>query len=70
MEASVTKTYEVEVLKTRFWTGTLPPRRLASMLSDRASGGWSFRHSITVYRRVLLVFKRESYYLIFEREGA
>jgi hypothetical protein len=60
-------TYEVEVLKTRFWSATLPPKRLTARLNNRSSGGWQFSFPITAERRILLFFKRPAYYLIFQR---
>jgi hypothetical protein len=60
-------TYDVDLLKTRFWSATLPPGRLAEALNRRAEGGWEFRFSITAERRILLIFKRPMYLLIFQK---
>lgn len=62
-------TYETDVIKTRFWSGTLSERRLAETLNKRTANGWRFTFSITAERRILLIFKRASYYLIFEHAG-
>lgn len=62
-------TYDVEVIKERFWSGTLDQKRLTSILNDRADNGWKYDHSLTASRRVLLVFKRDAYFLIFSKEG-
>lgn len=59
--------YEVEVLKTRFASSTLPPKRLTDVLNNRSAAGWAFAFSITAERRILLLFKRPAYYLIFSR---
>lgn len=59
--------YEVEVIKERFWSGTLDHKRLSGILNDRASNGWDYRHSITANRRVLLLFKRDAHFLIFAK---
>lgn len=57
--------YEVEVIKERFWSGTLDHKRLAEILNDRAGNGWQYQHAITASRRVLLLFKRDAHFLIF-----
>jgi hypothetical protein len=61
--------YETDTLKTRFWSNTLPPRRLQEVLSNRSGAGWVYVDTITAERRILLLFKRSAYHLIFERAG-
>lgn len=62
--------YEVEAFKERFWSGTINPNRLAEVLNSRAQAGWRYRHTITAGRRVLLMFKRDTHFLIFEQGAA
>lgn len=66
-EASGGLTYEVEVLKQRFWSGTLNYKKMADILNRRAADGWRLSRTVTSSSRSLLVFKRESVFLIFER---
>jgi Domain of unknown function (DUF4177) len=61
--------YEVDTLRTRFWSNTLPPRRLTNTLNERTSAGWTYIDTITAERRIFLIFGRHAYHLIFGREG-
>ena len=66
---SLSMVYETDTLKTRFWTNTLPPRRLTDTLNGRSSSGWSYVDTITAERRIFLIFRRHAYHLIFGRES-
>lgn len=59
--------YEVEVLKQRFWSGTLDQRKLQDILNRRADAGWELARTVTSSSRMFLLFKRESLFLIFRR---
>ena len=60
-------TYEVDTIKTRFWSNTLPPRRLTDALNGRSAAGWTYVDTLTAERRILLIFRRTAYHLIFQR---
>jgi hypothetical protein len=60
--------YEVDVITTGLFTGTLKARRLQETLNGRATQGWRFVRSITDERRSFLFFNRDAHFLIFERD--
>jgi len=59
--------YDVDVLTTGVFTGTLKPEKLVAALNARASQGWRLARSIHEEKRVFGIFKREAHFLIFER---
>lgn len=65
---SANRGYKVVVLTTGCFSGTLDPNRLQKALNDGAKGGWKFSKSIHEQKRILLLFSREAYFLIFERD--
>lgn len=62
------KEYTVNVLQTGFFTSTLSASKLEKALNWARGSEWKFVKSIHEEKRVLLFFKREAHYLIFERE--
>jgi hypothetical protein len=62
------KDYLVETVTTGFFSGTLKAGKLNSALNKRASEGWRLARIIHERKRVLLLFSRESHFLIFERD--
>jgi hypothetical protein len=60
-------TYDVEYISPRFWTGTLNHKKLADLLNARAGQGWKFEREITSTRRKLVIFKRETHFLVFSK---
>jgi hypothetical protein len=61
--------YEVATFKERLFSSTLNPEKLAGELNTRAGQGWRLSRTITAERRVWLIFKARTHYLIFERSG-
>lgn len=59
--------YEVEVLRSRAFSGTLPERKLVEILNNRAANGWELVRTVTAQSRLLLLFSRTSVFLIFQR---
>lgn len=62
--------YEVEVISTGMFTGTLDPRKLQEILNRRADQGWTLARTIKEERRRFLMGQREAHFLIFERAVA
>ena len=62
------KDYLVETVTTGFFSGTLKAAKLNAALKKRAAEGWRLARTIHERKRVLLLFSRESHFLIFERE--
>lgn len=60
--------YEVEVLRTGFFSHTLDPRKLADVLNNRAAAGWTLARTIKEEQRRMLT-RREAHFLIFQRES-
>jgi hypothetical protein len=60
-------TYDVDVIVTGFFSGTLKKAKLKDSLNKRASDGWKLSRTIAEEKRVFLIFKREAHFLIFER---
>ena len=60
--------YELESLDTRFFTGTMDPRKLQDLLNARAAQGWCLSRTLKEQRRSFLGGAREAHYLIFERD--
>jgi hypothetical protein len=63
-----TLTYEVDVIVTGFFSGTLKAQKLQETLNQRAQGGWRLARTIAEETRVFFLFRREAHFLIFERE--
>lgn len=61
--------YEVEQVKKRLFSGTLDAKRLQETLNTRAAQGWTFQRQITDSTRVMLIFKREVHFLVFQRSA-
>ena len=59
--------YEIDLVSTGFFSGNLNPVKLTEALNRRGSQGWRFARSIHETRRMLLIFRREAHFLIFER---
>ena len=62
------KDYFVETVTTGFFSGTLKAAKLNAALNKRAAEGWRLARTIHERKRVLVLFSRESHFLIFERE--
>lgn len=60
-------TYKVHSLDTKFFSGTLNPKKLESILNNYQSEGWEFLRSISQKRRKMFIFKKESHFLIFRK---
>ena len=63
------KTYHVVLVFTGLFSGTLNPSKLQDTLNTQARAGWRFARSIQETRRILLFFRREAHFLIFERDS-
>ncbi len=59
--------YEVEVLTTGFFSGTLNARKLQDLLNARGTEGWRLTRTLKEERWQLLM-RREAHFLVFERE--
>lgn len=59
--------YEVEVISTGFFSGTLDARKLQDILNRRADQGWTLARTLKEERRRFLVGSREAHFLIFEK---
>lgn len=57
--------YEADVLKQRFWSGTLNQQGLQEIPNRRSDAGWELGRTVTSSVRILLLFERESLLLIF-----
>lgn len=55
------------MLKQRFLSGTLDRKKLQDGLNRRAADGWKLVRAVTSESRILLFFKREPVYLIFQQ---
>jgi hypothetical protein len=62
------KDYLVETVTTGFFSGTLKAAKLNTALNKRAAEGWRLARTIHERKRVLVLFSRESHFLIFERD--
>ena len=60
--------YDVEVVSTGFFSGTLNPQKLQELLNRRAEKGWELSRTIKEERRGLFS-RREAHFLIFERSA-
>jgi hypothetical protein len=62
--------YDVDLVTTGFFSGTLNPRKLVETLNKRAGQGWQLTRTIHETKRVFFIFKREAHFMIFERPAA
>lgn len=61
--------YEVEVLATGLFSGTLSAAKLQEILNKRADQRWKLARTIKEERRGMGFSKREAHFLIFERSS-
>ena len=62
------KEYSVEVFKMGLFSGTIDRTGLEATINLKACEGWRFVREINEHKRVLLLFSRSVYFLIFERD--
>ncbi len=62
------KEYTVVQNDTGLFSGSLDPVRLQNQLNKYAAQGWRFVRSIHETRRMLVLFRRECHFLVFERD--
>ena len=63
------RSYRIVTFKTGFFSGNIKPTKLESTLNDEAKNGWRFVRSIHETVRSFIIFKRESHFLVFEKEA-
>lgn len=61
--------YKVVPLDTGVFTGALDAEKLSAELNKWANKGWRLKRTIHEERKVLGIFKRESHFLVLERES-
>jgi len=64
------KKYKVVTFTTGCMSGTLNPEKLQDVMNSEGAQGWRFIASIAEEKRVLILFKREAHFLIFERDAS
>ncbi len=62
------KSYTIHSFHTGFLGGSLNPKKLQSILNNHAKKGWRLARTIKESKRILLIFHRETHFLIFERD--
>ncbi len=63
------KQYEVVPFFTGVFSGSLNDKKLTQALNQKASEGWKLTRTISESKRVMGILKRETKFLIFERDG-
>jgi hypothetical protein len=63
------KQYLVESVTTGFFSGTLNPQKLQNALNQRGAHGWRLVRTIHETKKILVFFRREAHFVIYEREA-
>ena len=60
--------YKIHSFHTVFFSGTVNPQKLEAILNKYDSDGWDLARTIHETSRILLLFCRETHFLIFKRK--
>lgn len=63
-----TENYKIHAFNTGFFSGTLNPGKMAQVLNQHDQEGWELDRTIHEPSRVLLLFRRETHFMIFNRK--
>ena len=59
--------YAVDVIRTRWFSGTLREKRIERLLEERENTGWDFKYSLSNTQRRFFIFARDAHFFIFHR---
>ena len=62
--------YKIHSYHTGFFSGTVNARKLEAVLNQHDQDGWVLNRTIHETSRVLLLFRRETHFLIFQRRAS
>jgi hypothetical protein len=60
--------YKVRTIAGGCITGNLNPNKLESLINVECQGGWRLSRSLVDQQRFLLLFSKNTHFLVFERE--